>query len=68
MAKQRKTRNRQRVKHNRKREFCTSPHAENYYKKQVEIINKLSPVMTAAKRFRERRGELTPATPYTKSE
>lgn len=68
MAKQRKTRNRQRVKHSRKHEFCTSPHAENYYKKQAEIINKLSPVMATAKRFRERRGELTPATPYTKSE
>ena len=59
MAKQRKTRNRRRVKHNRKREFNDTPRAVNYYKKQAGIINKLKPVMAAAKRFKERRDEST---------
>lgn len=68
MAKQRKTRNRRHIKHNRKREFHATPHAENYFKKQAETINSLKPVMAAAKRFRERRGELTPATSYSESE
>lgn len=67
MAKKRKKQKRQRVTHNRKREFHATTHAENYYKKQAELINKLTPVMAAAKRFRERRGA-NPATPYSESE
>lgn len=59
MAKQRKTQKRRRVKSNRKCEFNDTPRAVNYYKKQAEIINKLKPVMAAAKRFKERRGENT---------
>lgn len=68
MAKQRKTQKRRRVKHNRKCEFSDNPRAVNYYKEQAKTINNLKPVMAAAKRFKERRDELTPATPYTKSE
>lgn len=57
MAKQRKTRKRRCVKHNRKCEFSDKPRAVNYYKEQAKTINKLKPVMAAAKRFKERRGE-----------
>lgn len=59
MAKQRKTRKRRCVKHNRNRKFSDTPRAVNYYKEQAKTINKLKPVMAAAKRFKERRGENT---------
>ena len=68
MAKKHTTQKRRYIKHNRKREFHAAPHAENYFKKQAETINSLKPVMAAAKRFRERRSELTPATSYSESE
>ncbi len=64
MAKQHKTkskklkpRNRQYMRHKHKREFRAKSNAENYYKEQAKIINKLKPVMAAAKRVKERRDE-----------
>lgn len=42
----------------KQRESRAKAYTENYYKQQANTINKLKPVMTAAKRFNDRAAEI----------